>query len=145
MILILYFTKIMSVCIASVFCPVLVLILFFLFFKAIVFMVGGGNYIEYQNLMDYVKVLLFVCCRNSYGAMIITGTTRMLFFINSGREIKICCYCKSGGVWSPALPLPPPSPFPLPPFDRARALGLWGGWGMRSIQMGCGCSSDVFT
>lgn len=26
------------------------------FQEAIVFIVGGGNYIEYQNLMDYVKV-----------------------------------------------------------------------------------------
>lgn len=24
--------------------------------QAIVFIVGGGNYIEYQNLMDYSKV-----------------------------------------------------------------------------------------
>ncbi|CAM9097949.1 unnamed protein product, partial [Lampetra fluviatilis] len=22
---------------------------------AVVFMIGGGNYIEYQNLMDYIK------------------------------------------------------------------------------------------
>lgn len=27
------------------------------FFQAIVFVVGGGNYIEYQNLVDYTKVL----------------------------------------------------------------------------------------
>lgn len=26
------------------------------FQEGIVFVVGGGNYIEYQNLMDYVKV-----------------------------------------------------------------------------------------
>jgi len=26
-------------------------------FQAIVFVVGGGNYIEYQNLVDYTKVL----------------------------------------------------------------------------------------
>lgn len=26
-------------------------------FQAIVFVVGGGNYIEYQNLADYAKVL----------------------------------------------------------------------------------------
>lgn len=26
------------------------------FQEAIVFMVGGGNYIEYQNLVDYTKV-----------------------------------------------------------------------------------------
>lgn len=25
-------------------------------FQAIVFVVGGGNYIEYQNLVDYTKV-----------------------------------------------------------------------------------------
>lgn len=25
-------------------------------FQAIVFVVGGGNYIEYQNLVDYAKV-----------------------------------------------------------------------------------------
>lgn len=29
------------------------------FQEAIVFIVGGGNYIEYQNLMDYVKVSKF--------------------------------------------------------------------------------------
>ena len=28
----------------------------FFFSQAYVFMVGGGNYIEYQNLVDYVKV-----------------------------------------------------------------------------------------
>jgi hypothetical protein len=28
------------------------------FQEAIVFMVGGGNYIEYQNLVDYTKVSL---------------------------------------------------------------------------------------
>jgi len=28
------------------------------FQEAIVFMVGGGNYIEYQNLVDYTKVRL---------------------------------------------------------------------------------------
>lgn len=36
--------------------------------QAIVFMVGGGNYIEYQNLMDYAKVnehLLEYCTGNS--------------------------------------------------------------------------------
>lgn len=27
-----------------------------LLFQAIVFVVGGGNYIEYQNLVDYTKV-----------------------------------------------------------------------------------------
>lgn len=27
------------------------------FQEAIVFVVGGGNYIEYQNLVDYTKVL----------------------------------------------------------------------------------------
>lgn len=27
------------------------------FFEAIVFVVGGGNYIEYQNLVDYCKVI----------------------------------------------------------------------------------------
>lgn len=26
------------------------------FYEAIVFIVGGGNYIEYQNLVDYCKV-----------------------------------------------------------------------------------------
>ena len=26
------------------------------FLQAIVFIVGGGNYIEYQNLVDYLKV-----------------------------------------------------------------------------------------
>ena len=26
------------------------------YLEAMVFIVGGGNYIEYQNLMDYVKV-----------------------------------------------------------------------------------------
>jgi hypothetical protein len=26
--------------------------------EAIVFIVGGGNYIEYQNLVDYAKVLI---------------------------------------------------------------------------------------
>lgn len=35
------------------------------FQDAIVFVVGGGNYIEYQNLADYAKVFLilfkFVC------------------------------------------------------------------------------------
>ena len=30
------------------------------FQDAIVFIVGGGNYIEYQNLMDYVKVSTFL-------------------------------------------------------------------------------------
>lgn len=30
------------------------------FQEAIVFVVGGGNYIEYQNLMDYVKVRNFI-------------------------------------------------------------------------------------
>ena len=25
-------------------------------FQAVVFVIGGGNYIEYQNLVDYVKV-----------------------------------------------------------------------------------------
>jgi hypothetical protein len=29
---------------------------FFYFFQAIVFVVGGGNYIEYQNLVDYAMV-----------------------------------------------------------------------------------------
>ena len=31
-------------------------------FQAVVFVIGGGNYIEYQNLVDYVKVsaLLFL-------------------------------------------------------------------------------------
>lgn len=29
------------------------------FQDAIVFMVGGGNYIEYQNLVDYAKVSYF--------------------------------------------------------------------------------------
>ena len=29
------------------------------FQDAIVFVVGGGNYIEYQNLNDYVKVAMF--------------------------------------------------------------------------------------
>ena len=29
------------------------------FQEAIVFIVGGGNYIEYQNLIDYVKVRSF--------------------------------------------------------------------------------------
>lgn len=29
------------------------------FQDAIVFIVGGGNYIEYQNLVDYAKVLMF--------------------------------------------------------------------------------------
>lgn len=28
----------------------------FIKFQAIVFVVGGGNYIEYQNLLDYAKV-----------------------------------------------------------------------------------------
>lgn len=32
--------------------------LFHVFPQAIVFIVGGGNYIEYQNLMDYSKVSL---------------------------------------------------------------------------------------
>ena len=27
--------------------------------EAIVFMVGGGNYAEYQNLVDYAKVLFY--------------------------------------------------------------------------------------
>jgi hypothetical protein len=29
------------------------------FQDAIVFVVGGGNYIEYQNLVDYIKVSIF--------------------------------------------------------------------------------------
>ena len=29
-------------------------------FQAIVFVVGGGNYIEYQNLVDYLKVSRFL-------------------------------------------------------------------------------------
>ena len=29
------------------------------FQEEIVFIVGGGNYIEYQNLMDYVKVSIW--------------------------------------------------------------------------------------
>jgi hypothetical protein len=33
------------------------------FQEAIVFMVGGGNYIEYQNLVDYTKVS--TCCKLS--------------------------------------------------------------------------------
>ena len=27
-----------------------------IYFQAVVFMIGGGNYIEYQNLQDYVEV-----------------------------------------------------------------------------------------
>lgn len=30
------------------------------FKEAIVFVVGGGNYMEYQNLQDYAKVLLML-------------------------------------------------------------------------------------
>lgn len=38
------------------------------FQEAIVFVVGGGNYIEYQNLMDYLKVsyLLLWCFQYTY-------------------------------------------------------------------------------
>jgi sec1 family domain-containing protein 1 len=35
------------------------------FHEAIVFVVGGGNYIEYQNLVDYAKVqntIASLCC-----------------------------------------------------------------------------------
>lgn len=38
---------------------VLNLIKFSCLFQAIVFVVGGGNYIEYQNLVDYTKVLWY--------------------------------------------------------------------------------------
>ena len=31
------------------------------FQDAIVFMIGGGNYIEYQNLVDFIKVRILVC------------------------------------------------------------------------------------
>ncbi|MEQ2189750.1 Sec1 domain containing protein 1 [Goodea atripinnis] len=34
------------------------------FQEAIVFVVGGGNYIEYQNLVDYAKVLQ--CCHSVF-------------------------------------------------------------------------------
>ena len=27
-----------------------------IYFQAVVFMIGGGNYIEYQNLQDYIEV-----------------------------------------------------------------------------------------
>jgi len=29
-----------------------------LYVQALVFVVGGGNYVEYQNLVDYAKVCL---------------------------------------------------------------------------------------
>jgi len=32
-----------------------------LLFQALVFVVGGGNYIEYQNLVDYAKVCIHLC------------------------------------------------------------------------------------
>ena len=35
-----------------------------LYMQVVVFVVGGGNYIEYQNLVDYIKVnfvLLLQC------------------------------------------------------------------------------------
>jgi len=34
-----------------------------LLFQALVFVVGGGNYIEYQNLVDYAKVCFYFCMR----------------------------------------------------------------------------------
>lgn len=42
------------------------------FKEAIVFTVGGGNYVEYQNLLDYAKVCV---CPNLY-TYIITQTKR---------------------------------------------------------------------
>lgn len=35
------------------------------FYEAIVFVVGGGNYIEYQNLVDYCKVRIAAFPRNA--------------------------------------------------------------------------------
>lgn len=32
------------------------------FQDAIVFVIGGGNYIEYQNLVDFIKVILVSFC-----------------------------------------------------------------------------------
>lgn len=38
------------------------------FQDVIVFIVGGGNYIEYQNLNDYVKVIIkFLCFIKNIG------------------------------------------------------------------------------
>lgn len=36
------------------------------FHEAIVFVVGGGNYIEYQNLVDYAKVQNTIFCYTIY-------------------------------------------------------------------------------
>lgn len=38
----------------------LLMINYFAVLQAIVFIVGGGNYIEYQNLMDYSKVCVLL-------------------------------------------------------------------------------------
>lgn len=41
-------------CFQLLYCYILIIV--FLFLKAIVFVVGGGNYIEYANLLNYEKV-----------------------------------------------------------------------------------------
>lgn len=44
---------------------------YFLFSQAFVFVVGGGNYIEYQNLQDY-------CARQHVPRRITYGTTELM-------------------------------------------------------------------
>lgn len=47
-------------------------------FQAIVFVVGGGNYIEYQNLVDYSKVQYY-CIITTGTTVVITAGTVLLY------------------------------------------------------------------
>jgi hypothetical protein len=49
------------------------------FQEAIVFMVGGGNYIEYQNLVDYTKV----CLINPFASLL----------KKDHRRLRLSCVC----------------------------------------------------
>lgn len=62
--------------------------------QAIVFIVGGGNYIEYQNLMDYSKVCILL--EILHGNKILEEILDLLRFT----YVVEAFWCKEIAVWS---------------------------------------------
>lgn len=62
--------------------------------QAIVFIVGGGNYIEYQNLMDYSKVCILL--EILHGNKILEEILDLLRFT----YVVEAFWCKEITVWS---------------------------------------------
>lgn len=62
--------------------------------QAIVFIVGGGNYIEYQNLMDYSKVCILL--EILHGNKILEEILDLLRF----NYVVEAFWCKEIAVWS---------------------------------------------